>query len=84
MRSVMLQINEYDDDDDDDGTGSYAMLPVPVPLYADDVCLISGSCFCLQKMLDICTTYGVIWDISFNPAKSHLATFGDSNPELFN
>ena len=29
----------------------------------------------------LCTTYGVTWDISFNPAKSHLATFGDSNPE---
>ena len=32
-------------------------------------------------MLNICTKYGVIWDISFNPAKSHLATVGDSNPE---
>ena len=26
-------------------------------------------------MLDICTKYGVIF-LSFNPAKSHLATFG--------
>jgi len=32
-------------------------------------------------MFNICTKYGVIWDISFNPAKSHLATVGDSNPE---
>jgi len=24
-------------------------------LYADDVCLISRSCFGLQKMLDICS-----------------------------
>ena len=50
-------------------------------LYANDGCLISGSCFGLQKMLDICTKYGVTWDISFNPAKSHLVTFGNSNPE---
>ena len=32
-------------------------------------------------MLVICTKYGVTWDISFNPAKSHLVTFGDSNLE---
>jgi len=32
-------------------------------------------------MLHICNKYGVIWDISFNPAKSYLATFGGSNPE---
>ena len=41
-------------------------------LYADDICLISHSCFGLQKMLDICYNYGVTWDILFNPVKSHL------------
>ena len=64
------------------GYGAYlGSLFVGSILYADDVCLISGSCFGLQKMLDICTKYVVIWDISFNSAKSRLATFGDSNPE---
>ena len=28
-------------------------------LYVDDICLISHSCFGLQKMLDICYNYGV-------------------------
>ena len=50
-------------------------------LYADDVCLISRSSFGLQKMLDICSRYGVTWDILFNPAKSHAVTFGGKNPE---
>ena len=50
-------------------------------LYADDVCLISRSCFGLQKMLDICSQYGVTWDMLFNPAKSHAVTFGGNNPE---
>ena len=51
-------------------------------LYADDVCLLSRSCFALQKMLDICSRYGVKWDILFNPAKSHMVTFGSNNPEV--
>ena len=31
-------------------------------------------------MLDICSDYRVTWDISFNPIKSNLITFGGSNP----
>jgi len=50
-------------------------------LYADDICLISHSCFGLQKMLDICYNYGVTWDILFNLVKSHLITFGGSTPK---
>ena len=50
-------------------------------LYADDICLMSHSCFGLQKMLDICYNYGVTWDILFNPVKSHLITFGGSTPK---
>jgi len=50
-------------------------------VYADDICLISHSCFGLQKMLDICYNYGVTWDILFNPVESHLITFGGSTPK---
>jgi len=57
------------------GYGAYlGSLFVGSILYADDVCLILGSCFGLQRMFDICTKYEVIWDISFNPANSHFAT----------
>ena len=50
-------------------------------LYADDIRLLSYSCFGLQKMLDICYSYRVTWDILFNPVKSHLITFGGSTPK---
>ena len=50
-------------------------------LYADDICLISHSCFGLHKMLDICYNYGVRWDILFKPVKNHLITFGGSIPK---
>jgi len=64
------------------GYGAYVgNLFVGSVLYADDVCLISRSCFGLQKMLDVCSKYGVTWDIIFNPAKSHLITFGGNNPK---
>ena len=34
--------------------------------YADDIILISGSVTVLQKMLDICVSYGNMLDIVFN------------------
>lgn len=49
-------------------------------LYADDITLLAGSCYGLQKMLDISTRYGNIWGIRFNPTKSQLMTFGGTNP----
>lgn len=39
-------------------------------LYADDIVLLSGSFHGLQRMLDICSQYGVQFDIQFNPLKS--------------
>jgi len=49
-------------------------------LYADDVVLLSGSFHGLQKMLDICSQYGVQFDIRFNPLKSQTSTFGGRHP----
>ena len=48
--------------------------------YADDICILSCSCYGLQKLLDICSEYGIKWDIRFNPVKSQLMTFGGNNP----
>ena len=31
-------------------------------LYADDIVLLSGSCYGLQKMVDICSNYGHKFD----------------------
>ena len=53
-------------------------------LSADDIVLLAGSCYGLQKMLDICTQYGhTCRDIIFNPAKSQLLTIGGRNPPAF-
>ena len=49
-------------------------------LYADDIVLMSASCYGLQKLVDVCQCYGITWDIKFNPLKSQLLTFGGSNP----
>ena len=50
------------------GFGLYVgSLFVGCILYADDIALLSCSCYGLQKLIDICYDYGVQWDIKFNP-----------------
>jgi len=48
--------------------------------YADDIALISCSCYGLQKLLDICSAYGEEWYIKFNPEKSCVGTIGGNHP----
>ena len=45
-------------------------------LYADDIILLSYSYYGMQKMLNICTAYGIQWDIKFNSMNSQCITFG--------
>ena len=52
-------------------------------LYADDIILLSCSCRGLQKMVDICSEYGIHWDIKFNSAKSQCISFGGCQPCSF-
>jgi len=49
-------------------------------MYADDIVLLSPSCFGLRKLIAICESFGIKWDIKFNPLKSQLATFGGKSP----
>ena len=42
--------------------------------------LLSPSCFGLRKLVNICESFGIDWDIKFNTPKSQLATFGGKNP----
>ena len=37
---------------------------------------MSGSCHGLQKLVNVCTAYGLEWDLKFNPSKSQVAVFG--------
>ena len=52
--------------------------------YADDIALLSCSCYGLQKLLDICSQYGFQWDIKFNPDKSYAGTLGGDHPTSVN
>jgi hypothetical protein len=45
-------------------------------VYADDILLISPNDYHLQKLLDICATYGNMWKIKFNSQKSNIIEFG--------
>jgi len=50
--------------------------------YADDIALLSASCYGLQRLINICEQYGTAWDIRLNPTKSQLITFGGPNPSV--
>jgi len=51
--------------------------------YADDIVLRSGSCYGLQKMVDICSNYGNRYDIKLNPLESQTTVFGRPAPSGF-
>ena len=44
-------------------------------VYADDIVLLSASYNGLQKMVNVCSSYGMRFDIRFNPSKSQTAVF---------
>ena len=58
------------------GHGIYIeQLFVGCVCYADDIALqplLSASCYGLQKLVDICRSYNISWDIKYNPLKSRL------------
>jgi hypothetical protein len=43
--------------------------------YADDLCILSPTVNGLQDMLDICTQYGIEYDVMFNPKKTRCLKF---------
>ena len=49
-------------------------------MYADNLALLSNSCFMLQAMLSITYDYAIRWRYSFNAAKSAVLVFGESPP----
>ena len=50
-------------------------------MYADDIALLSASCYGLQKLVNICKLYRDALDVKFNSLKSQLITFGGDNPD---
>jgi len=78
-----IYLNDLIDKLRQSGFGLYVgSLFVGCILYADDIALLSCSCYGLQKLIDICYDYGVKWDIKFNPQKSQAATFGGNSPPV--
>ena len=53
-------------------------------LYADGIVHLSGSCYRLEKLLDICGNYDIEWDIKFNPGKGVACTFSGKSPSTGN
>lgn len=47
--------------------------------YADDICLLAPSSSALQKLLNICFSYGIEHDIVFNSSKSFHLVFKPRN-----
>ena len=65
------------------GYGVYTgNLFVGCVVYADDIVLLSVSCFGLQKLMDVCESYSGLWDIKFDPAKSQVVRFGSGNNQF--
>ncbi len=53
-----------------------ANLNVSIIVYADDILLISPIDSHMRILLDICSNYGGLWRIKFNPLKSNIIEFG--------
>ncbi len=49
--------------------------------YADDIMLVSCSCYGLQQLVQLCEIYGKQWDICFNPSKCQGISFGGRSPK---
>jgi len=49
-------------------------------LYADDIALLSASCYGLQNIVNICKLYGDALDVNFKSLKSQLIAFEGDNP----
>jgi len=52
-------------------------------LYANDIALLSASCYALQNLVNICKLNGDALDVKFNSLKSQLITFGSDNPNRY-
>lgn len=50
--------------------------------YADDLCLIAPTAIALQKLIDICSNYGIQHDIVYNPSKSVCMVFKPNGYKL--
>jgi len=50
--------------------------------YADDLCLMAPTAIALQKLINICSMYGIDHDIVYNPSKSICVVFKPNGYKL--
>ena len=48
-------------------------------MYADDLALLAPTRSSLQKLLNICHSYGIKWCLTYNTTKTTVMVFGRSN-----
>ncbi len=51
--------------------------------YADDVSILAPSLYALRRMCDICSDYGLEYNLQFNPAKCKLLNFSQQRDVFF-
>ena len=77
MQTYTIYVDSLISDLRQSGCGLYiGTLFVGCVVYADDIVLLSVSCFGLQRPVDICGNYGTQWDMKFNSTKSQVIYFG--------
>ena len=50
--------------------------------YADDICLLSPSLCGLQEMVNICSNFGIEYDVIFNSSKTQCIKFKRTNDSI--
>ena len=62
----------------DSGFGCYVGdVCASILMYADDIALLAPTRYAMQKLLDICSNFGIEFSLSFNADKSESVFFGD-------
>ena len=51
--------------------------------YADDVSILAPALYELRRMCDICSDYGLQYNLQFNPAKCKLLNFSQQRDVFF-
>ena len=59
------------------GAGCYiADMFLAAIMYADDLALLAPTRSSMQRLLNVCQSYGIEWCIGYNPLKTNLMIFG--------
>ena len=67
----------------DSGVGCYVgNVCASILMYADDIALLAPTRGAMQRLLDICSEFGIDNNLCFNPNKSESIVFGNNNYDI--